>query len=473
MNLIAPSARLIDAATGEILAGAELSAAVDRTAEAYAALPPGVVFARAGTSVPTVLRYAGALRAGRAVALLDPALDPAVLADFIGRFEPAVVVGLAEGGAGADSGERPKSYQQVDDEVLGPVWRREVPPADQPHPELAVLLATSGSTGDPKFVRLSSSAVSSNAAAIAEALAIGPDEIAPTSLPLYYSFGMSVLNSHLAAGATVLVIDGGVLAREFWQAVQTYGATSLAGVPYNYEMLHRIRWSPAKYPSIRTLTQAGGKLRDEMILAFHEKISAAGGRFHVMWGCTEAGPRMSTLPADALPARVGSVGPALAGGSFSVVNAEGAETAAPGVIGELVYRGPNVMMGYAENSADLTRGDDQGGVLRTGDLGHLDEDGFVWLRGRIKRFGKIFGIRVNLHDIEEMLRDQGPVVVVSGPDKVVVFVEGIDENAARDLAGRLAERLKLHRSGFDVRTIERLPQLPNGKIDYRSLEAQV
>jgi acyl-coenzyme A synthetase/AMP-(fatty) acid ligase len=315
--------------------------------------------------------------------------------------------------------------------------------------------------------------VLANASAIAEALQIDANEVAPTSLPMFYSFGMSVVNSHLAAGATVVVVDGGVLAREFWRAVDTYGATSLAGVPYNYEMLHRIRWNPAKHPSLRTLTQAGGKLRDELILAFHEKISAVGGRFYVMWGCTEAGPRMSTLPASELPARVGSVGPALRGGSFTVLREDGSETDAPHVVGELVYRGPNVMMGYAESSADLARGDDQGGVLRTGDLGYLDEQGFVWLKGRLKRFGKIFGIRVNLHDIEEMARDQGPVAAVSGPDRVVIFVEGITDEAASALAGRLSERLKLHRSGFDVRSIERLPQLSNGKIDYRSLEAQV
>jgi acyl-coenzyme A synthetase/AMP-(fatty) acid ligase len=255
--------------------------------------------------------------------------------------------------------------------------------------------------------------------------------------------------------------------------VRDHGATSLAGVPYHYEMLHRIRWSPAAYPSLRTLTQAGGRLRDELILAFHKKITAVGGRFHVMWGCTEAAPRMSTLPADALPERVGSVGPALDGGSFTVLGEDGVETDRPGVVGELVYRGPNVMMGYAESSADLPRGDEQGGVLRTGDLGHLDPDGFVWLRGRLKRFGKIFGIRVNLHDIEELARDQGPVAAVSGPDKVVVFVEGIADDAAKALAGRLSDRLRVHRSGFDVRGVARLPQLSNGKIDYRSLEALV
>ena len=130
------------------------------------------------------------------------------------------------------------------------------------------------------------------------------------------------------------------------------------------------------------------------------------------------------------------------------------------------------MMGYAESAADLTRGDDQGGVLSTGDLGYLDDRGFVWLKGRLKRFGKIFGVRVNLHDIEEMLRDQGPVVAVRR-DRVIIFVEGITAEGAKALAGRLSERLRLHRSGFDVRSIDRLPQLPNGKIDYRLLEAQV
>ncbi|MGC4808097.1 AMP-binding protein [Micromonospora sp. DT233] len=473
MSLIAPTARLVDAATGAVLGGPDLAAEADRHAAAYAGLPPGVVFARSGTTVAAVLRYAGAWRAERPVALLDPGLDPAVLADFVGRFAPAVVVGLAEGGAGDDPGGLPEGYRAVDDPTLGPVWVRERAGAAEPHPDLAVLLATSGSTGDPKLVRLSRAAVASNATAIARALAIGPDEIAPTSLPLYYSFGMSVLNSHLAAGATVLVVDGGVLAREFWQAVREHGATSLAGVPYNYEMLHRIRWNPATYPSLRTLTQAGGRLRDELILAFHDKIAATGGRFHVMWGCTEAGPRMSTLPADALPERVGSVGPALDGGAFTVLGPDGAETDRPGVVGELVYRGPNVMMGYAENAADLARADELGGVLRTGDLGHLDADGFVWLRGRLKRFGKVFGIRVNLHDIEELARDSGPVVAVSGPEKVVLFAERITADDAKALAGRLAERLRLHRSGFDVRTVERLPQLPNGKIDYRSLEALV
>src|SRR5439155_6347531 len=210
--------------------------------------------------------------AGRPGALLDPALHPGTLAELVRRYEPAAVVGLAEGGAGAEPGDLPKGYRTAELDGLGPAWLRETPTAELPHPELGVLLATSGSTGDPKLVRLSRAAIGSNARAIATVLGIDGDEVAPTSLPMFYSYGMSVLNSHLASGATVLVVDGGVLSRDFWAAFDAHGATSLAGVPYNYEMLAKIRWTPAKHPSLRTLTQAGGKLRNEMIAHFHDKI---------------------------------------------------------------------------------------------------------------------------------------------------------------------------------------------------------
>lgn len=467
-DLVAPGARLIDAVTGSVLDGDELRDAVNRAAAGTAALPPGVIFARSGLSVDSVLRYLGAWQTGRPVALLDPALDPATLAELVARFAPAAVVGLAEGGAGASPGGLPPGYAAGSDPVgaASGAWVRVADPVVEPHPDLGVLLATSGSTGNPKLVRLSRWAVHANATGIAEALRIGPDETAPTSLPLFYSYGLSVLNSHLAVGASVLLVDGGVLAREFWQAVDAYRATSLANVPYGYEMLHRIRWTPAKHPSLRTLTQAGGRLRPELVSAFHDKISATGGRMYVMYGQTEATARMTVLPAERLADKLGSAGLPLPGGELSVSDD-----------GEVLYRGPNVMMGYADEAAHLALGDDLGGVLRTGDLGRLDDDGYLWITGRLKRIGKIFGVRVNLDDIERLIREARPdlpgaVAAVPSGDKVVVFTEGEHDDAERaELVKLLAERLKLHRTGFEVRSIEALPTLGSGKVDYRTLEA--
>ncbi|HEX6499587.1 MAG TPA: AMP-binding protein [Micromonosporaceae bacterium] len=479
MNLVNRGARLVDGTSGDVVAGAHLESTVAAGATEYHGLPDGVVFARTGLTVAAVLRYLGAWSAGRPVALLDPALDPATLAELVRRYRPAAVVGLGEGGAGASPGDVPHGYTERRLDVLGPAWVRSTPDrVPAVHPDLGVLLATSGSTGSPKLVRLSRRAVHANATAIAEALVIDSDEIAPTSLPLFYSYGLSVLNSHLVAGATVLVADGGVLSREFWTAFDAHGATSLAGVPYHYEMLARIRWSPVKHPSLRMLTQAGGRLRPELIAEFHEKISSAGGRMVPMYGQTEATARITVLPPGRLPGKLGSPGIALPGGRLSVVTDDGTETVVPGVTGEIVYRGPNVMMGYAEDATDLARGDDLGGVLRTGDLGYLDDEGFLFLTGRLKRIGKVFGVRVNLDDIEKLLRDSdldlpGPVAAVPAGEKVAVWCEGDYDDAARAELGKvLSERLKMHRSGFEVRAVERLPLLSSGKIDYRALEAR-
>jgi acyl-CoA synthetase (AMP-forming)/AMP-acid ligase II len=454
MTLLHPDARLIDAVSGEVTAGAAL-----HQEGAYAGLTPGVVFLRTPTTVDAVVRYVSAFEAGRPLALLDPALAAETLVDFVDRFEPAVVVGPLPD-------EVPKAYRLRQNDLLGELWERETPSDSVPHPDLAVLLATSGSTGNPKLVRLSRSAILANTASIIAALGITGSDVAVSSLPFYYSFGMSVLNTHLAAGASVLIEADGLVARGFWPAITKHGVTSLALVPSQYEMLRRLRFDPAKYPSLRTLTQAGGRLRTELVSDFNDRMATVSGRLFVMYGQTEAAPRLTTLPAERLAEKLGSVGPAVPGGRITVRLEDGTESTEPGVRGEVLYRGPNVMLGYAETAADLARGDDQGGLLETGDLGHLDEDGYLFIDGRLKRFGKVFGVRLNLDDIERMLTV--PAAAVAGDDKIVVFVEDGD---AAEIRQDLANRLKLHWSGFEIRGIAALPLLSNGKIDYRTLES--
>jgi acyl-CoA synthetase (AMP-forming)/AMP-acid ligase II len=469
-SLLHPSARLIDDATGAILAGSELRAEVDRRVAEFAALPPGVIFARTAISLSSVLRYISAYESGRAVALLDPGLPAEALEELVRRYQPAAVVGLDEGEP-ADLSPA-KGYLTEESPALGLNWRHESGPEAAPHPDLAVLLATSGSTGNPKLVRLSRTAVHANATGIAQALGLDENEIAPTSLPLFYTYGLSVLNSHLVGGATVLVVDGGVLSRDFWRGFDRHGATSLSGVPHHYEMLTKIRWKAASHPSLRTLTQAGGKMRVELVAAMHEQISATGGRLFVMYGQTEATARIAILPHDRLPEKLGSAGLPVPGGSISIRLDDGTMTTEAGMVGEVVFTGPNVMQGYADDVNDLARGDDLGGVLATGDIGHLDPDGFLFLDGRVKRIGKVFGIRVNLDDVERLAAlHVGPVAAVSGADKVVVFVTAHAEGV--DLAGHLASELRLHRSGFDVRTVDVLPTLSSGKLDYRRLTEEV
>jgi hypothetical protein len=262
-----PDARLVVAASGQV-------------ADRLAALPPGPLLAAMPVTLAAVL---GA----------DPLADP------------------------------PAGYAIAD--LAGPAWLRRDPEGIAPHRDLAVLLATSGSTGSPRFVRLSRAAIT----AIADVLGIGPDDVAPINLPLHYSYGMSVLNSHLLHGATVVIEDSGLPARSFWQAVTDYRSTSLAGVPHHYRLLRRLSFDPAAHPTLRTLTQAGGALAPDLIAEFHDAMAAVGGRLFVMYGQAEAAPRMATLPVDLLPTRLGSVGRALPGGRFSVRLPDRTETDRP------------------------------------------------------------------------------------------------------------------------------------------------
>ncbi|WP_229076181.1 AMP-binding protein [Actinoplanes sp. DH11] len=407
MNLLHPDARVVDAATGD-----ELTAGlIDRAAAELAG--ERLLFLPMPSTVPAVARYLAALRLDIPVVLLDPEGDHT---ELIQRYA-----------------------------------------TDEVHPDLALLLTTSGSTGNPKLVRLSRSAVLANARQVAESLGVTGDDVAITTLPLFYSYGLSVLHSHLLAGATVVLERTGIMQRDFWTAVDEHRVTSLAFVPYQYEMLRRLRFDPAKHPSVRTLTQAGGRLRAELMTDFAQRMSDAGGRLFVMYGQTEAAPRMATLPPDRLGDKLGSVGLAMPGGAFAIED------------DEVVYRGPNVMMGYAESAADLVRGDEQGGVLRTGDLGRLDDEGFLFITGRLKRMGKVFGVRINLDDVER----EFPVAAVAGDDRLHVFAEGITADDARALRTKVAEWLGTHFTGVDVRPIEALPLLPNGKTDYRALEASL
>jgi acyl-coenzyme A synthetase/AMP-(fatty) acid ligase len=308
-------------------------------------------------------------------------------------------------------------------------------------------------------VRLSTAAVAENALSIAGALRLTADEVAPTSLPIHYSYGLSVVNSHLAVGATLVVTGDGLMTRRFWEAFDAHRCTSLAGVPYSYQMLGRLRFDVAQHPSLRTMTQAGGRLGVEDARRFWTMMDGVGGRFHVMYGQTEATARMAVLPHERFVDKAGSAGLAVPGGRFEVL----------GDSGQLVYVGPNVMMGYAIGGADLWKDDELRGRLYTGDIGEIDDEGFVFLSGRAARFAKVFGVRVSLDDVEDLVRSLTTAAAVSGNDRVVVFGEGVDDPKA--VAKLIAERLRVHPSGVEVREIDHLPLLPNGKIDYRSLEA--
>ena len=406
-----------------------------------------LVLVRARNDLPTVVALLGCLRGGHPVLLTDAA-NPAAVDGLVAAYDPDVVLGAAPGRS---------------DNATVDLHERRPGSAHDLHPELALLLSTSGSTGSPKLVRLSAANLASNATAIAAALGIRRTDCAATTLPLHYCYGLSVLTSHLAAGAGVALTSLSVVDPCFWQLVRSARVSSFAGVPHTFELLDRVGFGSLDLPSLRYLTQAGGRMDPATVRRYAELGRARGFDLFVMYGATEATARMAVLPPDLALTRPGAVGRAVPGGSFSL-SVPTSEGAAPGLVGELVYSGPNVMLGYAASPEDLARGRDLE-FLRTGDLARMTPDGLVEVVGRVSRIAKVFGLRLDLDRLETALREAGVVgSVADGGDRVVVATE-TDPGGTVPTALR---RLGVPPAAVVVRTGP-VPRLPSGKPDYPAI----
>lgn len=336
--------------------------------------------------------------------------------------------------------------------------------------ELALLLSTSGSTGSKKLVRLSRDNLRSNALAIAEYLGIDASEKPLTTLPMNYSYGLSIINSHLLCGAEILLTSESVIGRRFWPFAQAHGATSFGGVPLTYQLLDRMAFEAMELPGLRYFTQAGGRLDEALVRKFAGIAARTGRRFYVMYGQTEATARIAYLPPDLAAVHPSSIGVAVPGGELALVGESGSAIDAPHVHGELVYRGPNVMLGYATTTADLRRGDALGGMLPTGDIAYRDERGLYFIAGRKKRFIKISGNRIGLDEVEQFLCAHGHRVAATGSDeKLQLLVEG---EADKAIAKLLWEKLGIHPRHCTLLGCDALPRSEAGKILYADAAAR-
>ncbi|RNL64316.1 AMP-dependent synthetase [Nocardioides marmoriginsengisoli] len=327
--------------------------------------------------------------------------------------------------------------------------------AHELHPDLAVLLGTSGSTGTPKLVRLSRENLRANAAAIASYLKLGPDARAATTLPFQYCYGLSVLNSHLYAGGSVFLTERSVVEPEFWDEFAAAGATSFAGVPYTYELLDRAGVDWTRQPGLRQATQAGGRMPPARVRDLAERAADCGVDLVVMYGQTEATARMAYLPPHLAADRPECIGVPIDGGDLRLDD------------GELVYTGPNVMLGYARTPADLALGRTVT-ELRTGDLAVQHDDGLFEIVGRSSRMAKLFGVRLDLDHAETMLAEQGVTArLVATPDRLRAFVldEADQDRAAQLLAGQHC----VPGHAITVQTLTAFPVTATGKPDLAAL----
>ena len=410
----------INSDTGERLTYSELTERVSTRAKEF---ERGVLqFCLCKNTIESIVEYLACLEAGAPVVMLDATKDAETIENLRQIYKPGIT---------------------------------------KCHPDLAVCLTTSGSTGSPKLVRLTLRNIIANAESIAEYLRINADERPITMLPMYYSYGLSIINSHLLKGATILLTDKSYAQREFWNFLRENEATSMSGVPYTWEMLRRLRFMRMDLPSVRTMTQAGGKLNAEIALEYIRWAKSVGKQFIVMYGQTEATARMSYLPWERAEEKYASIGVAIPGGTFSLADD-----------GELIYQGENVSLGYAECAEDLMKGDENHGVLHTGDMARMDEDGFYYITGRKKRFVKVWGNRCNLDQVEQIVKSVTTSCACAGvDDKITVFTttDGLEQ----EIKTLLSTKTGLNPVAFQVKVIDAIPVKDSGKIDYQLLQTWI
>lgn len=422
-----------------------------------------LVFLLCRNEIGSIAGYVGFMNGNIPPVLLNSHLQEGLLRNLLATYEPACLW-MPKDQAGQFTGMEP-IYEAYGYVLLKTRYGNGYPL----HENLGLLLTTSGSTGSPKFVRQSYANILDNARSIAEYLELGAAERPITTLPMNYTYGLSIINSHFLVGAAMLVTEKGLMQKEFWDFFKGAGATSFGGVPYTYEMLDRLRFCRMHLPNLQTMTQAGGKLIPRLHEKFAKYAKESGKKFVVMYGQCEATARMGYLPPEKAAEKKGSMGIAIPGGKFHLIDANGNRVTEAHTVGELVYEGKNVTLGYAECGEDLVKGDERQGILETGDMAQFDDEGYYYIVGRKKRFLKIYGNRVNLDEVERLVKMEFGIEAASTgvDDHMYIFVTEGDK--AEAVHGFVTKMTRLNQAAFKVLAIDEIPKNDSGKILYKEL----
>lgn len=328
--------------------------------------------------------------------------------------------------------------------------------------ELSLLLPTSGSTGSPKLVRHSYRNIEANADNVRRLFELDGTEKAMAILPMHYTMGLSVITSHLLAGSTLLLSGRSLLDKGFWAMLKD--ATSFTGVPYSYEIISKMRFTRMDLPNLRMITQGGGRLSEALFRSLAQYAFDNGKKFIATYGQTECTARMAYLPAELATTKTCSIGIAEPGGQLSIIDKDGNETFEGEAEGEMVYRGENVTLGYATCAEDLMKGDENYGVMHTGDLARRDADGCYFIIGRLKRFLKIYGLRIGLDEVEQMIKVEYKTdCYCKGDDeKLVVLVT--DSKLKEVLPTFIEDKTHLFHQRIEVQLVDAIQRNETGKV---------
>ena len=346
---------------------------------------------------------------------------------------------------------------------------------NQPYPihdDVQFLMTTSGSTGSPKLVRYKKGNLEANARNVAKAFGWTAAERPVCDLGMQYTMGLNVINTHLYVGATVLLTTYNLLSGDFWDYIRSQKATNFTGVPFSYDIFHRLHFERMDLPYLTTLSEGGGKLTDARFRELAEYAHRTGKRFIASFGTTETSARMACLPPELALTKTGSIGRAIPEGRLFLIDENGKELTDPIAEGEMCYCGPNVTMGYAVCKDDLKKEDDFRGVYHTGDLARRDEDGCYFVTGRLSRFLKLLSYRVSLDQCERLIQQEFNIdCACSGTDqRMNIYLT--DGKNKKEILDYISKKTNLFKNLFKIFVIPEIIRNDSGKIRYKELDAK-
>lgn len=403
--------------------------------------------------------YLGALKFNAPIMLLAHDTDIVELTKIIKKFKPSFLINKNLSTINCKHDHHDEIH---DHNVFSFSWGDENPKLI--NKDLSLLLPTSGSTGSAKFVKISKKNIIANTKSIIDYLKIKKSDKTITTMPMNYSFGLSIINTYFNAGSKIILCQHSLVSREFWKIFNVSNITSLSGVPYIFELLYKFNFFKKSYPSLKTITQAGGRLKTELkkeILSYSEKNAI---NFFIMYGQTEATARISYVPPNMLSKKIDSIGIPIPNTKLHVQENDSRE-------GELIFEGDNVSMGYANDFKDLYSGDSTNGILKTGDIGFKDSDGYFFITGRKKRFIKINGIRLSLDDAEKLIENEfcniGIDVRCIGEDDNLILEYTYEKNIDKDLKDYLCKKIKMHHKYLTIVRVQNITRSSSGKKIYK------
>jgi long-chain acyl-CoA synthetase len=331
---------------------------------------------------------------------------------------------------------------------------------------LALLLPTSGTTGSQKLVKISYENLYENTKDICNFLKIKKNHTTITTMPFSYTYGMSIINTHVYKSSKIFVYNGSVIDKNFQNLLNKLKINSFGGVPFTYEILRKIRFNKFKFKHLKYLTHAGGAMSLNTLSFFYEYCKKQKINFISMYGAAEATSRMSYLPFKFMKSKIGSIGKGLQN-SFKIFK-NNKFINKPYIEGEIVFNGKNVFMGYSNDYRDLIFGNLNNYRLKTGDMGYFDKDGFFFITGRKNRYAKIYGLRINLDELEKNLNEKFSLCYLKFVnERIIVFTP--NNYNLNNITNFIFERYKLNKNIFTIKKINKVPLKANNKIDYNKL----